>query len=50
MGFYAKDEPARPAANKAVARTLSRDRKPRPENVIPPILTVGIGHRFYSLR
>jgi uncharacterized protein RhaS with RHS repeats len=48
MGFYAKDEPARPTADKAVARTLSRARKPRPENVIPPILTVVTGHRFYN--
>jgi hypothetical protein len=48
MGFYAKDEPARPAADKPVAGTLSRARKPRPENAIPPILTVVTGHRFYN--
>ena len=49
MAFYAaKDEPAHPAPERAVSRTLSRDQKPRPENTIPPILTVGIGHRFYS--
>jgi hypothetical protein len=48
MGFYAKDEPANPAAIRATARALSRARKPRSENAIPPILTVGIGHRFYS--
>ena len=48
MGFYAKDEPAHPTADKAVARTPSRDQEPRPENAWQPILTVGIGHRFYS--
>jgi hypothetical protein len=48
MGFYAKDERAQPTAERAVAQTLSRARKPRPGNAIPPILTVGIGHRFYS--
>jgi hypothetical protein len=48
MGFYAKEEPARLATGKAAARTLSRVRKPKPRNAWPPILTVGIGHRFYS--
>ena len=48
MGFYAKDEPAHPAPERAVSRTLSRARKPRPENAWLPIWTVGIGHRFYS--
>jgi hypothetical protein len=48
MAFYPKDEPAHPAAEGPVTATLSRARKPRPENVIPPILTVGIGHRFYN--
>ena len=48
MGFYAKDEPAHPAADWVVTGTLSRARKPRSQDVIPPILTVGIGHRFYN--
>ena len=48
MGFYAKDEPAHPAPERAVARALSRAQKPWPENAWPPIFTVGIGHRFYN--
>jgi hypothetical protein len=48
MGFYAKDEPVHPAADWVVTGTLSRARKPWPENSWPPILTVGIGHRFYN--
>ena len=48
MGFYAKDEPAQPDAARTVTGALSRARKPRPGNAIPPILTVGIGHRFYN--
>jgi hypothetical protein len=48
MGFYAKDELACPVAERPETETLSRARKPRPGNAIPPILTVGIGHRFYS--
>jgi RHS repeat-associated protein len=48
MGFYAKDEPAQPTDGRSVAGTLSRARKPRSQNAMPPILTVGIGHRFYN--
>ena len=48
MGFYVKEEPAHLATEKAAARTLSRARKPQPRNAWPPILTVGIGHRFYN--
>jgi hypothetical protein len=48
MGFYVKDEPACSVAERPVTATLSRARKPRSQNAIPPILTVGIGHRFYS--
>jgi RHS repeat-associated protein len=49
MGFYAKDDPACPVAERPETATLSRARKPRSQNAIPPILTVGIGHRFYNL-
>jgi hypothetical protein len=48
MGFYAKDGPAHPVAERPETETLSRVRKPQPRNAWPPILTVGIGHRFYS--
>jgi hypothetical protein len=48
MGFYAKDEPACPVAERPETETLSRDQEPRPGNAIPPSFTVGIGHRFYS--
>jgi hypothetical protein len=48
MAFYAKDEPEHPAAIRATAGMLSRDQEPRPGNATPPILTVGIGHRFYN--
>jgi RHS repeat-associated protein len=48
MGFYAKDEPAQPTDGRSVAGTLSRARKPRSQNAIPSIFTVGIGHRFYN--
>jgi hypothetical protein len=48
MSFYAKDDPACPVAEGPETATLSRAQKPRPRNAIPPILTVGIGHRFYS--
>jgi hypothetical protein len=48
MSFYAKDDPACPVAEGPETATLSRAQKPRPRNAIPPILTVGIGHRFYN--
>lgn len=48
MGFYAKDEPEQPVAERPETERLSRDQEPWPENSWPPILTVGIGHRFYN--
>ena len=48
MGFCAKDEPACPVAERPETAMLSRARNARPQNAIPPIVTVGIGHRFYS--
>ena len=50
MGFFAKDEPACPVAERPATATLSRARNALSQNAIPPILTVGIGHRFDSLK
>jgi hypothetical protein len=48
MGFYSKKEPVCQAVERPVTATLSRVRDAGPQNAIPPILTVGIGHRFYN--
>lgn len=48
MRFYSKEEPACEAAEQPVTATLSRARKPRSQDVIPSILTVGIEPMFDS--
>ena len=48
MGFYAKDETSPSACDPATADPQYSPRKCKPENAIRPILSVGVGHRFYS--
>jgi len=48
MGFYAKGEATPTAGDLATADPKTHARKCKPGNAIRPILTVGVGHRYYS--